>query len=596
MDDDDLIPDAQFEETPEDSALDKFIKDLDIVDVYNKWTGKGKIHAGTKRESIKVSCPNPSHPDKHPSAWLNRDKNVWYCSGCDEGGDVYDIAAWHFGFPVPGYRDGEQFHKLREEMALASGFSFVRVAGSRETVLVPPDEEEEVEPPKKAKKKAEPEPEPEEEKEAEVIDLFGLSEDEVIFPTLPWRELVPEGTFLREYMTVCTEDDVAEEYHFWNGLLGIGFVLGKDVMLDDDVPVPGNLFICLLGHTGDGKSKSYRHLEGLLQKALPYKRDEDESKGVLIIKSPASAEALIHRFSKPIMDPVNPKIIAYHAAVRGLVEYNELSSLVGRASRQGNVIKPTLISFYDCSTTVSTESITSGIKFAQDPFASMFTTTQPRAIKELVRSSDADSGFLNRWVFVSGKPKERYSLGKRRIDTDSCIPLLHAIRSWTGRGKLVDVEPDAAERWHQFYTQVLRPQQIRDQSSMLTRVDLLLKKLFLLFAANEHKDVVDLSIVDRVIKMYPYIVEAYGIPAAQIGSSDRTEITEEILRHAERFTKKNKTGITPRDLNRCMASKKYDQELVNRLLRALVEAGRLEESTANKGRVGRPTVRYAYVG
>lgn len=595
----DLIPDEQYDASPEDTELDRFIRGLDIVDVYNKWSSKPRCHPGTKRESIKVSCPNPAHPDTHPSAWLNRDKNVWYCSGCDEGGDVYEIAAWHFGIPVPGYKDGAMFHKLREEIALASGFSLVRGAGSGHPVLVAPEPETEEstdDPGDEQSDQGQAENAgSDDEGNAEVIDLYGMSEDEIIFPTLDWQELVPEDTFLRSYMDICTKDDVAEEYHFWNGLLALGFVLGKDVLLNDDIPVPGNLFICLLGHTGDGKSKSFRHLSRLLEKALPYKKDEDEPKGVLLVKSPASAEALIQRFSKPVMDPVNPKMVAFHAPVRGLVEYNELSALVGRSSRQGSVIKPTLIEFYDCSNVVSTESITSGVKFAQSPFASMFTTTQPKAIKELVQSADADSGFLNRWVFVSGQQKERYSLGGAEIDTAPSIPLLHAVRSWTGRGKRIGFNTDAAERWHRFFTDIIRPQQKRDDTAMLTRMDLLLKKLFLLFAANELKDSVDLDIVNRVIKMYPYLVQAYGIPSSQIGSTVKSEITEDVLRHCERLTLKNKSGVTARDLNKCMARKKYDQEMVNKIIRALVEAGRLEE-VQSKGKVGRPTVRYAYVG
>lgn len=611
--DKDLVPDEQFERSEENTDLDRFIQSLDIVDVYNRWSSKTRVVAGNKRESIKVSCPNPAHPDKRPSAWLNRDKNVWYCSGCDEGGDVYEIAAWHFGFPVPGYKDGSMFHKLREEMALASGYSLVKVPGLKQPILakdvrIEPISEPDPVPSAPTKKQKQVAPveqsdersigghDEDDESDAEVIDIFGLSEDEIIFPTLDWKELVPEETFLREYLNICSKDDVAEEYHFWNGLLAIGFVLGRDVLLNDDIPVPSNLFICLLGHTGDGKSKSFRHLSNLLTKALPYRRDEDEPKGVQIIKGAASAEALIHRFSKPVFDPVNPKAIAFYAPIRGLIEYNELSALVGRTARVGSVMKPTLIDFYDCLDSVSTDSVTSGLKHAEDPFASMFTTTQPTAMKDLVTTGDAGAGFLNRWVFVSGKEKTRSSLGGIQIDITPSIPLLHDIRSWTGRGKEINVDDDAAERWDEFFQKVVTPAKRQDQSSMLARIDLLLKKLFLLFCANEHQDSVNLDIVNRVIKMYPYIVQAYGITAAQIGNTVKSEITDEVLRHAERFTLKNKSGVTARDLNKCMARKKYDQEVVNKIIRALVEAGRLEEITTAKGKIGRPTVRYAYVG
>jgi hypothetical protein len=55
------------------------------------------------------SCPIPGHADANPSAWVNTEKNVWYCGRCSQGGDVYDLAAFHFGMPVPGYKEGGKF-------------------------------------------------------------------------------------------------------------------------------------------------------------------------------------------------------------------------------------------------------------------------------------------------------------------------------------------------------------------------------------------------------------------------------------------------------------------------------------------------------
>src|SRR3546814_6014676 len=71
-------------------------------------------------------------------------------------------------------------------------------------------------------------------------------------------------------MDATVKDDVPEEYHFWNGLLGLGFALGRDVSLMDFQPVYGNLFVCTLGRTGSGKSRAKGHLDRLLSTALPH--------------------------------------------------------------------------------------------------------------------------------------------------------------------------------------------------------------------------------------------------------------------------------------------------------------------------------------
>jgi hypothetical protein len=616
----DLIPEAQYEETEEDVDLDRFIKNLDIVDVYNKWAGKTKCRPGNKRESIKVSCPNPAHPDKNPSAWLNRDKNVWYCSGCDEGGDVYEIAAWYFGYQVPGYKEGSSFHKLREDMAVGYGYSFLSAPGIEKPILVAPEEKDGPEGHEGAVEQAVPDGVPDEEDSAPRIGpVVGVRDDEsgdsdgeedagasvttiyedeaLVFPTLDWEEIVPKDTFLDLYMQTCRVDDIAEEYHFWNGLLAVGFA-AIDVTLFDRQVVPPNLFICLLGRTGDGKSRSFRYLVDLLRHALPYKHEDENSTGVRFVKSPASAESLIHQFSKPILDPVNPKIVAYYAPVRGLIDFNELSALTGRANRSGNVIKDTLLEFYDGGAEVSSSSITTGQKKAENPFASAFTSTQPASLRDLVESRDGTNGFLNRWVFVSGKAKKQIAIGGAVIDIRPCVSPLIAIRSWAGRGKTVQWDHDAAERFTEFHDAVLIPMRDKDETGMLARNVLLMKKLILLFCANEHSDTVNLDIVNRVIKMYPYIMNAYGIPMSQmVEDNPLINLRDDILKYAEKFTAKNPLGMTMRDLTRSIARKNYPPGQIIKMINDLVELQMLKvNANTNKGRVGRPTVRYAYVG
>ncbi len=116
------VPDLGPSERP-DSQLDEIIDRIGVLEAYEKWCGK-KVDERTlnKREGVKVSCPKPDHPDHNPSAWLNLDDDLWFCGGCQLGGDKYDIAAYHFGFDVPGYKDGSNFHKLRRVMAEDLGY------------------------------------------------------------------------------------------------------------------------------------------------------------------------------------------------------------------------------------------------------------------------------------------------------------------------------------------------------------------------------------------------------------------------------------------------------------------------------------------
>jgi uncharacterized protein DUF3987 len=104
--------------------MDAVLSSIDIVQAYQRWCNKMEPRVGNKTESIMVSCPNPAHPDRNPSAWLTLNKGdggVGNCATCG-GFDKYDIAAYFFGFNVPGYKDRDQFPNLRRMMAEALGY------------------------------------------------------------------------------------------------------------------------------------------------------------------------------------------------------------------------------------------------------------------------------------------------------------------------------------------------------------------------------------------------------------------------------------------------------------------------------------------
>lgn len=597
----DLVPEAPFERSDEDQQMDSAIESIDILDAYNRWCGKEVDKKTLNRtEGVMVSCPTPDHRDSNPSAWINKDTQLWFCGGCQIGGDKYDIAAYHFGYPVPGYKEGARFHELRRDMAASMGFTFTKLPGGV-TVMSSPEPEESDTKPAPALKVVEPEPTTEPVEEDEDSNVYEMFEDDenILMPSLDWRPIVPDGTFLHEYMKATTMDDVPEEYHFWNGLLALGFALGRDVRLSDLVPVHANLFVCTLGHSGSGKSKARYHMDKLLTMALPHDWSDPNSKGVRKVSAPGSAEVLIHNFQKPVPDPASPKTIAYYAPVRGIIDFNELSALIGRATRSGNVTIPTLMSFYDMEDVVATSSMTSGSKEAHQPFASALTTTQPRSLKGLITKQDAASGFLNRWVFVPGKEKKKFAIGGVMVDMAPAVAPLQEILGWAGmfhHDEFMQWSPEAAEVFTDFFHTQIEPDKKRTQNDLITRIDLLMKKLILLFTANRKLKTVPLESVQDAIACYPYLIESYGIPAEQLGNTLTNEVTESILSVARKQYEKDKKGVTLNQIARALWRRKYPNDLILKSCDALVKLGYLNVETPKPGSVGRPTVRYKYVG
>ena len=596
-----------------DVALDSVIDGLDIIAAYNQYAGKGMVDPGGRTESIKVRCPNPSHPDHNPSAWINTEKQVFTCATCG-GGDKFDIAAWYFGMPVPGYKQGRSFHELRERIAASRGYTVARAAGVT-TVTAAPEPARAPDPqlPEAVREDSAPAADPTVGPDGAHIEVGPPVAPFVAAPLaavtdiadhraaplelvdeieLDWKPLTPPGTFLDIYMRQVVVDDVPEEYHFWNGLLAIAAALGRDATLQDLRPVYGNLFVCILGRTGAGKSKAKYLLDLLLHEALPYSITDPFSKGVLRANAPASAEALIWMFQKKIKDPSTGKEDNF--PVRGIVDYNELSSLVGRTQRSGNVLTPTLMQFYDMEPTVSTTSRTHGTELAVEPYACAVTTSQPKSLKGLLTTGDAASGALNRWFFAVGKSKPRIAVGGSMPDIKPAVKPLKDIQGWATAVKQITWSQEALDEFEMFFRRTIEPTMKRDETDLLSRLDLLCKKLILLFTANMQHRQVQLESIKQMEHMFDYILQCYGVPGAQVGSTLQEEIRTDILKSIVSFQSRKGIGPSARDINQLIKQKKHPLDMFNKTLKHMVEIEEINgETVAPVGGRGRFTTRYS---
>lgn len=566
--------------------MDAAVDSLDILTAYNRFCGKMVPDARGKTESIMISCPNPSHLDRNPSAWINTDNQTWFCAACNVGGDKYDIVAWGIGLPVPGYKTGANFVELRTKIAESQGYTVTRSSGV--TTVAPPIPEHVPVPPEVEKQAL-----------ATVTTLHAVEEEDPLAGMaeihLDWRKLVQPGTFLEIWMRQTTVDDVPEEYHFWNGMLAIGMALGRDATLFDSRPVYGNLYICILGKSGMGKSKATYSLNRVLELALPYSASDPNSKGAMRVSSPASAEALIWSFKKEYKDPSTSKSTPPDLyPVRGIIDFNELSALVGRTNRQGNVLRPSLMEFYDVSDVVETVSRTHGSEKAFQPFASAITTSQPKALRDLLSEGDAASGFLNRWMFVGAMPKKRVAIGGTKVDVLPAVDSLRRIQAWASSVGEIQWSQGAHEDFTKLFDERLFPILISDESDLLSRIDLLAKKLVLLFTANAGHVTVQPETIALVDSMLDYILKCYGVPMSQIGGNVANDIREAVLESVVAIQKKSGKGPTMREITRRLAKRNYSAEALVRTVKTMVEAQDIEQfSTTGRGR---PTTRYFTFG
>ncbi len=583
--------------SPEQEALDKAIEGMGIIFAYTTWCKKmtPKVASG-QRESIMISCPNPAHPDTNPSAWINKDKDTYFCSGCQQGGDSWDIAAYHFGFPVPGYKqDPLMFRQLREKMGNDLGFTQLTSVTGKKVMLAPaaagatpPGQEEAPSPPALLPSGA-----------VEELTKEEFEENNRNAPTIDWRSFVPEDTFLHEYLTATCLDTCPEEYHFWNGLLALGLGIGRDVTLNDTEQVIGNLFVCLTGPSSAGKSRSKRHLGRMLRNSLPYDASNKSSRGAKLMKAPGSAEYLIAGFAA--MEEI-PSVTAgqqpYRAyfPVRGLVEFDELSQLTSTAGRVGNAIRPQLMEVYDAPEVLESGSLSGGVRHAEYPFGSVISTTQNRSLRKLLDAGDDGSGFINRWIFAQGKLKKRLPMGGPVVDTTAAGRKLVTISQWAFKSRKLEMTPDALQLWSDFFYSTVVPTQDRAEqqgTAVLGRLDLVMKKLFLLLSVNQMEEEVSAGSVQQAISLWPYMLKTFGMVSVEMKKTQSSDLQDEVLAQIKRLTDRNGQAPSRKQVYD-MVKRKLEggtKELVD-LLAVLVKAELVHEVPPKAGTVGRPTMRY----
>lgn len=589
------VPDTLADLAKTDHARDDVDVEIDgilnigIDEAYRKWCGKSEPNLTGKRESIMVSCPKPDHLDKNPSAWLNLDKGTWFCGGCQEGGDGYDIAAYHFGYAVPGYKQGESFRKLRVDMAKSLGYRVKTTISGTSYVDNEPEARRDDTPAAPAQLEQDSDQQP----SAQIIE-FPLPQE--LQPlSIDWKSILPAETFLAQWMQATSEDDLPEEYYFWLGLMAVGLAAGDQAVLTDDPWIKGNLFVCLYGPSGIGKTRAASRLVRLLSKALPHDDQDPASTGTMLVPMPGSAEALIDAFSKPIFDPADPKKIIGYAGVRGLVRFDELSSLIARSNRVGSAIKPTLMEFFDSYTAVDIVSRGAGRVRAEHHFAASVASTQPGAIRDLLVQTDADSGFINRWVFASGPLKPLRSYRTTSIDIDHLKQPLNELRQWSSlRHHEIKLEGPALSVWTSFFQSTIEPIRVSSDKPLLTRIDLLLKKIILLFCINEKSDAPDAALVERAISLFPYLERSYNLLVGEIGVGPQQDCRTKILAAVETIQAKTGKGATVRQIHQRLG-KRFAPDMIVRTIRAMEDLRDIQE-VIQQGARGPKTVAYMLVG
>lgn len=620
----DAVPNVSGEEevapglTPSSIAegeIDAMLANTGILDAYAQFCGKmvPSVAPG-QTESIMISCPNLSHPDKNPSAWANTENNFWYCAKC-EGGDVIDLIGATMGFSSKAERRGVRYHDIKRHYSARHGYTTAPSPNGGAPLYVSPAQlhakESEL---KRAEERLQevigeakahnPEPTPlatvtslkppvapalvpdapAQPDTSNVVSIHSGTEKAPDLPDLDWRAIFTEDSFIKTFMEAASTDDVPEMYHLAHALVGVGMTMGREVTLQDAPQVYANLLVCVLGRSGLGKSKSRGYIDEIIHSTIPGSSSGAAPTGVKMIASPSSGEGLISAFRhhEKISGKATGVVVG---GVRAIVDYGELSALTNRAARMGNTLKDHILEFYDCKRVIGFTNKADGSFEAHDAFASIVTTSQPDKLPDLLDRGDNVSGFLNRWSFFTGTPKRKVALFGTSIDLTAATSEFQDIAVWASYPRAIEWDDDAIEAWTAWFYGTLEPLREADHSDIIMRSDLYLKKLVLICTANLKTATVTRRAVEQALMFWDYTLACYRLVDSSVGVPAMNLVEEAMLHCIVTFQNRQGRFITKGVLNNRLrrhnlSSKDFLQAISN-----LIALGKVREheDTTGKG-------------
>lgn len=609
------------------------LRQLPLLEVYQRWFNPQSVRPGGGDE-VNCSCFNTDFHrggDANPQLGFNTAKNTYYCHACNVTGDIVDLTAIKYGFANASWQcsDNDVHEAVRYAGEELLNMVFRKTAAGYQRIP-------EYQPlsitaqPRPALTLGTFSPNGPTATPPLTLATFHASTVEAMHPNLEnlapepyagprpedtdtepeisanfeldWKSFVPHGTPLDNYMRTVTVDDSPEEFHFWNFMSLIGLALGRKVFLPDVKPVYGNMLLCLVGRTGQGKSRSENYVSELIRTGMPFNEDDHFTNGVRIVKNPGSGEYLASVFKHEVPDPTvitakgKKAPTLTNPSVKALIRWPEMATMVGKSASRGSIVQTTVIDLYDTPDAIGGGSLTHGSYEAKNPFGSVTTTTQLSQIRRLVTTDDASSGFLNRWWFVIGKTKDFQPWGTY-VNT---APLKHDVEmlvKWAetkfrNNDGFQNMSKDAVTVASEFLVNRCHPLEASEHDEMLRRAVLTFKKLILLFSANMMETEVSVQAVEQAKTAFEYLISCMQHIGVRIGQTDFEIAIDDVQ---EAILNSGTSGITARDLKRIVKRKsKQTTESIDTHLKNMELTGRIELRITPQpaGRVGRPTKRY----
>lgn len=528
----------------DDGAKARLKREGNIVELYTQWFNPSHVGKDTGVSCLVNCCNSSAHSsgDNNPSMDLASQNNTGVCRGCGWQLDIVDLAAVAAQIVSPGMKCPPEATGRAVMFGCQASFPDMQTGWTSDGQYRPA-------PPAPI---VDPDYEPEE-LDPEELELQRIADGMFHFD---WHDYFPAGTPGYNWMSLLGGDATKppDEFHFFNFLVMAGLICGKDVALEDEPNAYANLYTCVVGPPGMGKSLADGYTEKIMRQEYRFDKTDNTTKGIHIIGGAGSGEALAKalHYELPGITPLNPppnfrppppiKV----GGVTAMGKYGELSYMAAKSANSSSTLEPMMQALFDtASGHAGGQSLSGGEYYADDFFFSASTTTQIKRMRSLFGGEKVDSGFVSRWVFILGTRKQvraRY----RPVNMSGMNSDIRRMAGWADDVKsnhqgLITIPGafGAVPEFDGFIEKHCMPLELND---LTARAALLYKKLVLLLAINKKEVVVSDETLLAAQKLWKYCIDCLHFIEGKISVSDTSELearVEHVIEDMQDTTSKN---------------------------------------------------------
>jgi len=197
-----------------------------------------------------------------------------------------------------------------------------------------------------------------------------------------------KDSFILDFMKLCENTEIPGTYAAWSAIGGISCVLARRVWMDaGPYTVFPNMYVCLVGTSGSGKSTAINLIEKLSRCLEPQPN---------IVAQKLSPEALIDALR--IQETVNCKQLLREKN-EGFVFSDELSTFLNRTSYEAGLAS-LLINFFDCKESFEYRTKGGGSQVIHHSCLGILSGSTPDWLMGAIPDTAVGGGLASRFIFV----------------------------------------------------------------------------------------------------------------------------------------------------------------------------------------------------